>query len=128
MSFQGSPDALVTLEQKDTNILLRIIFLNTSEIIQIIENHNFPEMDTKVLYLFLATACLLSVSLQHEQDHEKVCLADAVKLGYPIRYSSVFGLHYDHPQLDECSYGACAWSPATDRVGEWITVSAIRSV
>ena len=69
----------------------------------------------KHLFFILFAMILVLGSLNHKDDDsennndEKVCLIDAVGLGYPVSYSSYYGNKLTHPILNTCRRNACAW-------------------
>ena len=77
--------------------------------------------------LLAVVACLLLVSLQSEKDSvdDKVCLLDAVGLGYAITSSSYHDHIHKYPVLNQCIPGnACGWCFWFAHIGNWIAVTA----
>ena len=84
--------------------------------------------------LFLLFILILLQLLGTRQDHRyddedsednKVCLLDAVGLGYAITSSSYNSQFHRYPVLNQCIPGnACAWCFWLGHIGNWIAVTA----
>ena len=88
-------------------------------------------MRSNLFLLFILISSQFLGTLQHQRHDDedsvddKVCLLDAVGLGYAITSSSYHNQFHQYPVLNQCIPGnACSWCFWFANIGQWITVTA----